>query len=121
MNGTTPHTPGPWRFDDAGKVLFGSDHGTTHHLGDGSRKTCAELGHCTTECGPTIFGFAGKKRDDHVPSAADRALIEAAPDLLEALMELKRQIHEFAVNHGEADFFTDDATVAIAKATGRVG
>ena len=82
------HTPGPWRFDPSLKALFGSDHGHTHHFLDGTKQTCAEMGHCTTECGPLIFSFDGKKREDHVPTAADRALIEAAPELLAALEDM---------------------------------
>lgn len=105
------YTRGPWRFDPCGKTLFGSDHGITHTYLNKPGQTCAELGHCPTECGPFVFAFDGKKSEDSIPSASDRALIEAAPDLLEALAGV------LLVADRATDEF-DAARRAIVKATG---
>ena len=37
-------------------------------------------------------------------------------ELLKALIDLRQQINDFCVQYGEADFYTGDATKAIAKA-----
>jgi hypothetical protein len=45
------------------------------------------------------------------------ALLLAAPEVLSALIDLRQQVNDFCVKYGEADFYTGDATKAIAKAT----
>jgi hypothetical protein len=56
-----------------------------------------------------IVADVGHPRDFH--------LLLAAPELLAALIELRKQINDFCIQYGEADFYTGDATAAIAKAT----
>ena len=47
---------------------------------------------------------------------ANARLIAAAPDLLDALKDLKAQVETFCAQFGESDFETGRAAAAIAKA-----
>jgi hypothetical protein len=102
------HTPGPWVYE----------------LDDGA---CGNRPYITTvaRCCDFVIGLrcdiAGGNYRDGDPSGdpeADARLIAAAAELLAELIDLRRQIHDFAKKYGEADFETGRAAAAIAKATG---
>jgi hypothetical protein len=122
---STQHTPGPWGWRE--NALYGSDtedeqRRTFYHLG----KTCRECAHSPIECGPPILWVADKEISQEVvdladeapppqPSAADRALIAAAPDLLEALrIAVLQNSHDMLMTGDELRV----CEAAIAKATG---
>jgi hypothetical protein len=122
--GDAKHTPGPWRFSTDGG-LYGSDHGITHEFLDGPGKTCAQVGHCPSECGPPVLVLAESveiaqefsENDTFViPSEADRALIESAPDLLSLLQDA---VTSFGPHIEGDDEWLRFAREAIAKATGQ--
>lgn len=46
-----------------------------------------------------------------------RGTLECNAKLLKALVDLRQQVNDFCVQYGEADFYTGDATAAIAFAT----
>jgi hypothetical protein len=92
-------TPGPWMSRDG--IITPADN---------DQIEIAEV-FCESEGDYDENGIAGTAR-------ADGLLIAAAPDLLAALIELRKQINDFCIQYGEADFYTGDATKAIAKATG---
>ncbi len=60
-------------------------------------------------------GFENHDRE----SAANGALIAAAPDLLEALKATRKQLHAMGVGVDVRHAITDMADMAIAKAEGR--
>ena len=87
------YTRGPW-VAQGNKVYAMSD--------------CVHHPVASTECNHTCR--------DEFDQEANARLIAAAPDLLEALKELKAQVETFCAQFGEADFETGRATAAIKKA-----
>ncbi len=107
--GNAKHTPGPWWFiSERGNGLYSG-----HHI----------HGSAVFVLAPSIE-VAQEFHDNDVfvlPSPADRALIEAAPELLETLriaLELLKAVDPYP---GQEDLLTDCVEVSaliIAKATG---
>ena len=99
---TNERTPGPWKFEVRAK---GDDMG--HFTGRDGAVGCS-FGDSTTYY-PT---------EGEPPNDADIALIEAAPDLLDAL---KDALCALEVCGKDYDYAIGKARAAIAKATGRTG
>lgn len=107
---TAGHTPGPWTWDDNTLRPVKQDPAISHvhsildaeggfgFMGGDVHQTCAEL-------------------------EADRALIAAAPELLEALKLAAHCLQWHAAQHpaGMDCKAVEDARAAIAKATGQQG
>lgn len=68
-------TPGPWEWMD-NCSLWGAETGAVH-----AGKTCEEVGHSPTECGPAILGIACEALcndgEDWQPNEANAAYIAA--------------------------------------------
>lgn len=96
---TTTHTPGPWRWEDGDE-----------QMGDNGRFVGAD--------GEDVCTFGGGQTGDQYqgdpPSDADRLLIAAAPELLEALTSMVLSFKSYPASPAEKF-----ARAAIAKATGR--
>lgn len=87
-------TPGPWEITDYVESNRYTASETYHHIGAGKW--------FHDDCSNTGFGLSGYM------SIHDARLIAAAPDLLEALIELRKLV----AHHDQAD-------AAINKALGR--
>ncbi len=85
------HTPGPWKVGSGNAV-----QGWTVCIGDSE----------------VLVGGVG------IASLANARLIAAAPELLEALLQLKRDGNDFAEWHPKFSPAIDAIYAAIAKATG---
>jgi hypothetical protein len=108
------HTPGPWKFETSGWYGY-----STLWNPDTRQEVLVTSGR---NDGDSPITWMGEELSD-----ADRALIEAAPDLLAALEQLSvlvefteissrdMEAHEF---EAVLDFAMRDAKAAIAKATG---
>jgi hypothetical protein len=89
------HTPGPWVVD--GKQAW---------VTQGTRDL---------PIAALLWPTSLRSEDE---TMANARLIAAAPELLEALIDLRRQVHEACARDGEGDFETGRAAASIAKATG---
>jgi hypothetical protein len=100
---TAAHTPGPWVWTD--RVL----------QGDAKYAGYGDTGGFVTADGTPVCWFGDSETyyptEGTPPTAADARLIAAAPDLLEALIEI------VAIADRKTDAF-DRARAAIAKAHG---
>lgn len=101
----TQHTPGPWiyarDFDENGK-----------------RAKVTTIAMCCDFVIGLPARYEGGNYRDGDPSGdseADARLIAAAPELLEALKNLRREVVEY---FGEKEFNLPEVDSAIAKATG---
>lgn len=100
------HSPGPW-FNDDGLIMAARDS-------SGYQKTVA-----------SIYGPDGEAWDADTAPRANAALIEAAPDLLAAIIRLETAAHDFA-EHGKTRHYNilrrvmGEARAAIVKAQGDV-
>jgi hypothetical protein len=102
------HTPGPWQVQDAYLNVFTCTNGTTGltvHLAKVNAVQCA---------------------GGRAEALANARLIAAAPDLLEALVELSKSFVDTYFDDprsdeeidGHQEFWENKARAAIAKATG---
>lgn len=96
------HTPGPWVLDPPRMAGLNDHEYHTIEAGDGVSVEGRFKGFTTSS----------------FMSIEDARLIAAAPELLKAPIELRKQINDFCIQYGEADFYTGDATAAITQATG---
>jgi nucleoside phosphorylase len=101
------HTPGPWKVNTAGSAKRGQAFEITEiyvyapHVQDD-----------TAICADIIDPVTQK------PSNANAHLIAAAPELLDALMQIADYAKEGVASTGPAGWMGSIARVAIAKATG---
>jgi len=100
---TTERTPGPWQF----QVRASQEN----HMGEFIGRDGAVV--CSFGDGTTFYPTEGEP-----PNDADIALIEAAPDLLDALKDALCALEVCGKDYGYA---MGKARAAIAKATGRTG
>lgn len=112
MSGKTEHTQGEWMFqgidpwnDASGNFVQWSAYRISARSLDREDADYYYIG--------TLSNV-----NDNAENEANARLIVAAPKLLKELIELRQQINDFCVQYGEADFYTGDATAAIALATG---
>ena len=108
------HTPGPWEWMDCS--LWGDETKAVHN-----GKTCIECGHSPAECGPAVLGLAVQHLCDDGENwdcnEADRRLIAAAPEMLQALHAIVTELMDG--DHYNAEQIARHAgRAAIAKATG---
>lgn len=95
---STKHTPGPWRLSETARDAVVCDDVSGHDTSD------------------NVDYYEGHLIAESIIGSANRLLIAAAPDLLEAL-EWMLHAHGADVDGGESDVI-DKARAAIAKATG---
>lgn len=96
----TQHTPGPWRIEDK------RSRGRTLISGDGWVRLC------------DVYTVMEGCREPYPEGMANARLIAAAPDLLDALIDL---LHQSKLSQDEGGWDFEQAEAAIAKATGNDG
>lgn len=101
------HTPGPW------KARRNAAFWEVNCLRDGE----TEFNDCSP-CVAHAWGIGDEDAADGPTSAANAALISAAPDLLQALQEIMCRAEEW-INMNLDDQVGDKARAAIAKAEGK--
>lgn len=95
------HTPGPWWITESGVRDRGG------YI-------------CHTNPPPHYAGQDERFAKETAERAANKVLIAAAPDLLQALLQLKRVGNDFAEWHPKFSPAIDAIYAALAKATGAV-
>lgn len=110
INAGLGHTPGPWKWDGYSlrPVELNPDAGAVHTI---------------LEVDTFAYGFVDSDlAETTAEDAANRALIEAAPDLLASLREALKIVDAYRrVSGGDGDITAMNARAAIAKATAKVG
>ncbi len=104
------HTPGPWKWDG-------------YSLRPVNPDPDAHAVHTILEVDNFAYGFiASELAATIAEDNANRALIEAAPDLLASLREALKIVDAYRrVSGGDGDITAMNARAAIAKATAKAG
>lgn len=104
------HTPGPWKWDG-------------YSLRPVELNPDAHAVHTILEVDTFAYGFVDSDLAATLAEdAANRALIEAAPDLLASLRDALKIVDAYRrVSGGDGDITAMNARAAIAKATAKVG
>jgi hypothetical protein len=109
-NTSRDHTPGPWKWDG-------------YSLRPENPNPDAHAVHTILEVDTFAYGFVDSDlAATTAECAANRALIEAAPDLLASLREALKIVDAYRrASGGDGDITAMNARAAIAKATAKVG
>ena len=109
-NTSRQHTPGPWKWDG-------------YSLRPENPNPDAHAVHTILEVDTFAYGFVDSDlAATTAECAANRALIEAAPDLLASLREALKIVDAYRrASGGDGDITAMNARAAIAKATTKVG
>lgn len=104
------HTPGPWKWDG-------------YSLRPVNPDPDAHAVHTILEVDNFAYGFIASELSATIAEDnANRALIEAAPDLLASLQDALKIVDAYRrASGGDGDITAMNARAAIAKATAKVG
>ncbi|MEY0929297.1 hypothetical protein AB7224_06650 [Providencia rettgeri] len=98
------HTPAPWVVDDNGTFFDIRNADSVNNVADVCASRCV---------------YDGNKHHKSGVACANACLIAAAPELLEALIELTESAKEAIDGLGDLSDAIDTAKAAIAKALGQ--
>lgn len=102
------HTPGPWHVVDGGR-----------HWNNPEIKNFRIRDGITSEHGYDVaWSEAGELVVEHVYEEADARLIAAAPDLLDALFDARKQLEAYEEALNGEGYNSPRINAALAKATG---